>query len=86
MEDAADFFDDNEDVVYNRVIIAVKEGIESGRDVIRLFELNGSGVYLTSERSDWQPGLENALRHFESKEEYEKCAACVELLKKIVNG
>ena len=83
MEDASDFFDDNEDVVYNRVIVAVKEGIESGRDIIRLFELNGSGVYLTSERSDWRPGLENALEHFESKEEYEKCSVCVELLKKL---
>lgn len=83
MEDAADFFDDNEDVVYNRVIIAVREGIESKRDVIRLFELNGTGVYITSEKSDWESGLENAKDYFESKEEYEKCAVCVELLKKL---
>lgn len=80
MEDAADFFDDNEDVVYNRVIVAVREGIESKRDVIRLFELNGTGIYITSEKGDWESGLENAKDYFESKEEYEKCAVCVELL------
>lgn len=83
MADAADFFDDHEDVVYNRVIIAVREGIESGRNVIRLFELNGSGVYLTSEKDDWKPGLENAMQFFEETEEYEKCAVCRDLLKKL---
>jgi hypothetical protein len=83
MADAADFFDDHEDVVYNRVIIAVREGIESGKNVIRLFELNGSGVYLTSEKEDWKPGLENAMSYFEEIEEYEKCAVCRDLLKKL---
>lgn len=83
MSDAADFFEDNEDIVYNRVIVAVREGIESGRDVIRMFELSGTGVYLTSERSDWKPGLENAEKYFLGTEEYEKCAVCIELLKKL---
>lgn len=83
MQDASDFFDDNEDIVYNRVIIAVREGIESGRDVIRLFELSGTGVYLTSDKEDWKPGLESAEKYFLAREEYEKCAVCVELLKKL---
>tara|TARA_R110000868_G_scaffold268036_1_gene527272 strand:+ start:508 stop:1038 length:531 start_codon:yes stop_codon:yes gene_type:complete len=83
MSDASDFFEDNEDIVYNRVIVAVREGIESSRDIIRMFELNGTGVYLTSERSDWKPGLENAEKYFLGREEYEKCAVCVELLTKL---
>ena len=80
LQDAADYFDDHEDIIYNRVIIAVKEGIESKRNVIRLFELNGTGVYLTSERLDWRPGLENAEKYFLGREEYEKCAICRDLL------
>ena len=83
MEDAADFFDDNEGIVYNRVLIAVKEGMDANRDIIRLFELNGTGVYLTSEKMDWKPGLENALRYFEELEEYEKCAQCRDLIAKL---
>jgi hypothetical protein len=83
MEDAADFFEDHEDIVYERVIVAVKEGIESKRDVIRLFELNGSGVYLTSEKEDWKPGLENAMLYFQELEQYEKCAVCRDLIKKL---
>ncbi len=81
MEDAADYFDEHEDVVYERVIVAVKEGIESKRDIIRLFELNGSGVYLTSEREDWKPGLENAMHYFQEREQYEQCAVCRDLIK-----
>jgi len=80
MNDAADFFDDHEDIIYNRVLVAVREGIESGRDVIRLFELNGSGVFLTSEKEDWKPGLENAEKFFLQTEEYEKCAICRDLM------
>lgn len=83
MEDAADYFDEHEDIVYERVIVAVKEGIESKRDIIRLFELNGSGVYLTSEKEDWKPGLENAMKFFEEVEQYEKCAVCRDLIKKL---
>lgn len=81
IQDAADYFDENEDEVYNRVIVAVKEGIESNRNSIRLFELNGTGVYLTSEKEDWKPGLETAEKYFLGKEEYEKCAVCRDLLK-----
>lgn len=83
MQDASEFFDDNEEVVYERVIIAVKEGIESNRDSIRLFELNGTGVYITSDRDDWKSGIENAERFFAEKEAYEKCAVCRDLLTKL---
>ena len=83
MEDAADFFDENENIVYNRVLIAVGEGIEADKKVIRLFELNGTGVYLTSEKEDWIPGLVNAEKYFIGSEDYEKCALCVELLNKL---
>lgn len=83
MEDAADFFDDNEELVYGRVIVAVEEGLQSKRDIIRLFELSGTGVYITSDKDDWKSGLENAERFFKELEEYEKCAKCVELLKQL---
>lgn len=83
MEDAKDFFDDNEDIVYNRVLVAVREGLECNKDVIKLFELNGTGVYLTSEREDWKPGLENARMYFQEKELYEKCAECRDLMAKL---
>lgn len=81
IQDASDFFDDNESFVYDRILVAVDEGLKSGRDVIRLFELNGSGVYITSDRVDWKPGVENAERFYLEREMYEQCAVCRDLLK-----
>lgn len=80
MSDAKDFFDENESLVYNRILVAIKEGIRADLDMIKLFELSGTGVYVTSFREDWKSGLKGALQFFEEEEEYEKCALCRDLL------
>lgn len=80
MVDAKDFFDENEELVYNRILVAIKEGIRADLDMIKLFELSGTGVYVTSFREDWKSGLKGALQFFEEVEEYEKCALCRDLL------
>jgi hypothetical protein len=80
MVDAKDYFDENESIVYNRILVAIKEGIRADLDRIKLFELAGTGVYVTSSREDWKSGLKGALDYFEEVEEYEKCALCRDLL------
>lgn len=80
MADAKDFFDENQDLVYNRILTAVKEGIRADIDTIKLFELAGTGVYVTSSREDWKSGLKGAIQFFEEVEEYEKCALCRDLM------
>ena len=80
-EEASDFFEDNNDFVYDRLIQAVQEGIQSGRQSIRLFELNGTGVFMTSNKADWQKGVQQALDYFEIIEDYDKCILARQLLK-----
>jgi len=80
LQDAECFFDENEDVVFNRILKAVEEGATMGLDHIRLFELNGTGVYLTSDQADWKTGVEKAIDYFISTEEYEKCIIGKQLL------
>lgn len=82
-EDAQDFFDENEDFVYDRIAQAIEEGIATHITSIRLFELNGSGVYLTSERETWRSGAQQALHHFESVENYEQCIRLRDLIDKL---
>ncbi len=82
-EDAQDFFDENEDFVYNRITQAIEEGIVTHITNIRLFELNGSGVYLTSERDTWSGGAQQALRYYESVENYEQCGRLRDLIDKL---
>lgn len=82
-EDARSWFEDGEDIVFGRIMQAVDEGIRSKRNSVRLFELNGTGVYITSNREDWKGGLEQAIKYFVKTEEYEKCIVCRQLLSKL---
>jgi hypothetical protein len=82
-DDAVDFFEDNQSLVYSRILQAAEEGIELGLDELRLFELNGTGVHLTSRRADWKDGIEKAIQYFIEVEEYERCVVGRHLLAKI---
>jgi hypothetical protein len=82
-EDAVDFFDAESDLVFTRIIKAVEEGLTMNLDSIRLFELNGTGSYLTSERPYWKDGLQRSLQYFLAKEDYLKCAEVRDLMNKL---
>ena len=71
--EAEEFFETQQEFVYRRVVQAVSEGVETSLESIRLFELNGTENYITSQREHWGAGLISALKFFESKEDYEMC-------------
>ncbi len=80
-EEAEEFFENNNELLYDRILQAVKEGIEFNREVIRLFELSGTGVYITSKKQDWTAGLLDAIDWYtSSNEQYEKCAVARDLI------
>lgn len=81
--DAEEFFEDNEEFVYNRVMQAVAEGLQTSASDIRLFELNGTGEYITSKRENWEAGLRSALTYFEGKEKYEACDIVAKLIQQL---
>lgn len=82
-DEASDFFEENKSFVYNRIYEAVKEGCEFMDTSIRLFELNGTGVYITSQRKDWLSGLQDALEYYVEVENYEKCSEIQVLMNKL---
>ena len=71
--EAEEFFEDNQEFVYKRIVQAVSEGMQTSLTSIRLFELNGTDTYITSNRETWAAGLNNALTYFETTENYEMC-------------
>ncbi len=81
--EADEFFEANSEFVYNRILQAVEEGARSGRDSIRLFELNGTGVYITSNKRDWKNGVQQALDYYVTMEQYDKCIAARQLLQSL---
>lgn len=81
--EADDFFEDNQEFVYARILQAVEEGIRAQRDSIRLFELNGTGVYITSEKGDWKNGVQQSLEYFVAIEQYDKCIIARQILQRL---
>lgn len=79
-EDANEYFEHNKELVYQRVVQAVSEGIKFKKDVIRVFELNGTGVYITSNKDNWYEGLTQALGYYVETEQYNKCTVIKELM------
>jgi hypothetical protein len=73
-EDAKYFFEDEKSFVFARIVQAVGEGLKTNQKNIKLFELNGTGVYITSQKENWKSGLQSALDYFIESEQYEKCS------------
>ncbi len=82
-EEADEFFEDNSDFVYERILQAVDEGVRAKRQSIRLFELNGTGVYITSDKEEWKSGVQQAMDYYASVEDYTKCIVARQLLTKL---
>lgn len=81
--EADDFFEDNQEFVYARILQAVEEGIRAHRDSIRLFELNGTGVFITSDKEDWKNGVQQSLEYFVAVEQYDKCIVARQILQRL---
>ena len=82
-EEADIFFEENGEFVHERILQAVDEGIKASRDHIRLFELNGTGVYITSNKENWANGVQQAMDYFAATEQYDKCITAKQLLQKL---
>ena len=82
-QEAEEYFEDCAESVYDRIVTAIKEGLHAKRDVVRLFELSGTGVYLTSQKTHWKAGLEQIVNYYIKIEAYEKCAAVHKLIQRI---
>lgn len=70
--EADSFFDENKEFLYDRIVQAIEEGLIAGLDTIDLFELNGTGVCITSKRHEWMEGLQQALEYYIEVQQYEK--------------
>jgi len=81
--EAKEFFESNKDYVYDRMVTVITEALRTKKTVVRLFELSGTGVYLTSDKHTWVFGLQQALQHYIDIEWYEKCTTIHKLIQKI---
>ena len=77
------YFDSNNDYIFNRILDAIEDGLNTKKKKIKLFQINSSGIFVDSLKRDWPAGLRLAHQYFEEAEQYDKCEKCVELLKRL---
>lgn len=82
-EEAEEYFDEEPEFVFERIIQAISEGIQANVDSVRLFELDHTGKYFTSNKESWEEGLKQAIEYFITTEQYERCGEAHKLIKKL---
>lgn len=78
-----DYFDSNNEYIFNRIIEAIEDGIKTKKKKIKLFQINSSGIFVDSLKRDWPAGLRLAHEYFLEEEEYLKAEKCIQLLKQL---
>lgn len=74
---------DVEDAVMKEVVIAIKDGLHKRKRSISLFNVSYTQYSIEIEKSQWSIALEKAIKYHENRENYEKCAECRDLIKKL---
>ena len=70
-------------IVREEAIYAIKDGIEKHKTSISLFEIAHSDYYIELSKDKWKPTLENLIKYYAEKEEYDKCAEARDLITKL---
>lgn len=75
-----DYFDKNNEFIFNRIIEGISEGLENKKKKIKLFQINNSGEYVDALKRNWPAGLRIAHKYFLQEEQFDKCNECKRLL------
>jgi hypothetical protein len=75
----------SDDVFYRRAVEMIDVGYNNGMEKITLFKLEDpeKDYYLNLPNYRWEETLEDALKHFESMEDYEMCTYAKDILERI---
>lgn len=77
------YFDTNDISVFDRILSAIEDGINTKKKKIKLFELSKTGIFITSSKKDWIKGLNIAHEGYLRNQQFEKCTKCLELIEQL---
>lgn len=78
------YFDVNSKFIFDRIVEAVNNGIITKRKKIKLFELEDTGIYITSSKRSWAEGIRTAKQYYLEFQEYSMVTECDRLLSILV--
>ena len=81
-----DIFRDHKSEIYESLIKIIKDSLDQDKVTVMIIQLNSKEYSINLTQDKYEKSLNNALSHFESLEEYEKCQECVDLLNSLKNN
>ena len=70
-------------VLYRETLLAIKDGVNSKKNNVILFDIHGSDYQINLNKESWIPSLQSILKYHEGREEFEKCAECINLINQL---
>jgi hypothetical protein len=71
------------EVIIEETITAIKDGISKNKKSTPIFEIADSNYYIELERTEWKSTLENVIKYYVDKEDYDTCVKCRDLIEKL---
>ena len=65
------------------LVASIAEGIEDNLESVNVAEIKNHDIILSVPKSEWKPGLKNAMDYYIEKEEYEQCSKVRDLINKL---
>jgi hypothetical protein len=76
-------FERNKEIVFDRFLDCIKDGLQNNAEDVTVFELGDTGYFLETNIIDWCESLDCCITYFSMIEDYEKCIECQDVQKKI---
>ena len=61
----------------------IAEGIEYKLESVNIAEIKNHDVIISVPKTEWKGGLENAMKYYIEREEYEECSKIKKLIKRL---
>ena len=65
------------------LVLNIAEGINDNLESVNVAEIKNHDVIISVPKSEWKPGLENAMNYYIEKEEYEECTKIKNLIERL---
>lgn len=71
--------EDFHELLYDEVIKIISEALEENSDTVKVAYISNIGHSIFLHKSNFKAALDKALKHYEKKEDYDKCSEIVKL-------
>ena len=70
-------------IMYKSLVESITKGVDLDLESVNIAEIKNHDILISVPKTEWKPGLENAMNYYIEREEYEECSKIKKLIEKI---